>query len=339
MTLQQRKDAFVALGERLAFEASAGDESHLIFRTGQLNKWFDPENVRSALDGIAHILEREALEHFVEGYDIPEEGGKTIGVIMAGNIPAVGFHDYFCVLLSGNKLQAKLSSQDNFLLREIHRMLVEIAPAFADKVEFAEQLKLDNVDGIIATGSDNSARYFEQYFSRKPHIIRKNRSSLAVLTGEETADDFVALGDDIFRYFGLGCRNISKLFVPEGYDFTPMLDQFHAFEAVIEHPTYGNNYTYYKSIYLVNKKAHLDTGFLLVTEEERMSSPVGVIFYETYKDLAEVKDRIEAEKDSIQCMVAKEGVLDGAEAFGRSQFPGPKDYADGVDTMAFLLGL
>jgi hypothetical protein len=180
---------------------------------------------------------------------------------------------------------------------------------------------------VIATGSDNTARYFEYYFRTKPHIIRKNRSSIAVLTGNETDDQLIALGKDVFSYFGLGCRNVSKLVVPEGYDFTRPLRLWEVYHDVSNHHKYVNNYDYNKSILLINGTHHFDNGFALLTPNEALVSPISVLYYATSADLA---------SDKIQCIVGS-----GANyiPFGTTQEPTLTDYADNVDTLKFLTGL
>ncbi len=339
MELQRRVNAFVQLGIKLQnLEEIQAEE--LVFRTRALNKWFDEKSIKQALNGIVYLLEEERLNSFVAKYNLFDEVSvKKIGVVMAGNIPAVGFHDYLCVLLTGNQLYAKLSTQDKYLLQAIHQFLLEIEPDFKEFTFFVEQLPLKELDAVIATGSDNSSRYFEQYFSKIPNIIRKNRTSCGILTGEETEEDFINLGKDIFQYYGLGCRNVSKLFVPKNYDFTPMLDALVMYHEIAYHATYENNYTYNKSVYLVNKEEHLDTGFLLVRESEELVSPIGVLYYEQYESNDSLTQILNAFEEKIQCIVSKDASWQNSEAFGQAQYPKIDDYADGVDTMAFLLEL
>jgi hypothetical protein len=242
-----------------------------------------PENTRSAIEAIAnHFLDETAIRHWIGNYQIPNENPtpKRVGLIMAGNIPAVGFHDLFCVLISGNISVVKLSSQDTALMRGLISKLLEFAPELP--IEFAEQMK--NVDALIATGSDNTARYFEYYFRNKPHIIRKNRSSLGIIKGDETTEDFLALGQDITSYFGLGCRNVSKLYVPKGYEFISFYDAIEPLGDIFLNHKYKNNYDYNKSIYLINGVKHFDNGFLVATPSENLVSPISVIFYEEYEN-------------------------------------------------------
>lgn len=337
MDLQNRVNAFVQLGIKLQkLEEDQLDEFQ--FRTRSMNKWFDETSVNHALNGIIYLLEKERLENFVKQYQFTELS-KKIGIVMAGNIPAVGFHDYLCVLLAGYELHAKLSSQDNYLLKAIHQLLVEIEPAFGEKVNFTERIVITDIDGMIATGSDNSARYFEQYFSKVPNIIRKNRTSCAIMTGEESEEEMYSLGRDIFEYYGLGCRNVSKLFVPKGYDFIPFLDQMMKYEQVAFHPTYENNYSYNKSVYLVNKEKHLDTGFLLLRASEELVSPIAVLYYEEYEKIEDVKKILNTLSEKIQCIVCKDDIVEGSQVFGQAQYPKIDDFADNVDTIQFLLSL
>ncbi|WP_317165580.1 acyl-CoA reductase [Nibribacter ruber] len=336
MTLENRLSAFVALGDYL--RALTEEElEYLARRTGQFNNFFDLPNVSSALDGIAHMLQREPLEKWVANYDFSHIMPKKVGVVMAGNIPAVGFHDALCILLSGHILQAKLSSDDPFLVKHLLDKLTELEDRFGAQIQYVDMLK--ESDAIIATGSDNTARYFEYYFAKRPHIIRKNRTSVAVLTGEETQEELASLGDDILRYYGLGCRNVAKAYVPEGYDFTPFFEAMEYKKDVVDHHKYRNNYDYNKSILLVNRVEHLDNGFLMVTESKNLVSPISVLFYETYKDSEDLKAKLTEVQDKLQCVVSKEGAWKNSFSFGQAQCPSVTDYADGVDTMAFLAKL
>lgn len=280
------------------------------------------------------LLDPQYFREWLYPYHLKQVTPKKVGVVMAGNIPMVGFHDFMSVLISGHDLLAKLSSDDEVLMKKLTDMLIAIEPAFANKIEFVPMLK--NADAIIATGSDNTARYFEYYFAKRPHIIRKNRSSIGILTGHEEKDDLQALGEDVFRYFGLGCRNVSKVFVPEGYTFDKFFEANAARENVLEHHKYHNNYDYNKSILLVNRVPHFDNGFLLVQESENLVSPISVLFYQTFTSLADLRHKLEAVKDKTQCVVSAHGWLEGSIPFGEAQCPMPWDYADGVDTLAFL---
>ena len=331
-------DVFSTLGAKLSYpdeqlNSIIKDEYHY-------NAWFTPKSVEHAVKSIGNMLIKEDLTQWLDKYDIDyERPTKQVGLILAGNIPLVGFHDVLCVLISGNHALIKASTQDARLVKFVLNMLVTIAPEFQSRYSFVERLK--NFDAVIATGSNNTSRYFEFYFSKVPNIIRKNRNSVAVLTGNETAGQLYKLGHDIFDYFGLGCRNVSKLLVPEGYDFTPFFEAIQPHENIINHHKYNNNYDYNKSIYLVNREKHLDNGFLLVKEDERMVSPLAVIFYEQYKDTTSVEALLKRESENIQCIVSSADLkaVNQVVSFGESQQPALWDYADGADTMDFLTKL
>jgi hypothetical protein len=259
---------------------------------------------------------------------------------MAGNIPLVGFHDFLCVLVSGNIFTGKLSTQDQHLLPALAGILISEAPSFAERVMFID--RLETMDAVIATGSGNTSRYFEYYFNKYPHIIRKNRNGTAFLSGNETEDELAALGADLFQYFGLGCRNVSKLYVPEGYDFGRFFTCIASYSGIINHHKYANNYDYRKAIMMVGRIPFLDNGFLLVKKDAALSSPVAVLHYEEYRDEGEAVQKINAEIENIQCIAAS--VFPGACSFpivpfGAAQRPSLTDYADGVDTMEFLINL
>jgi hypothetical protein len=266
-------------------------------------------------------------------------GSKKVGLILAGNIPLVGFHDVLCVLASGNHALIKSSTQDARLIKQVLKRLIAIEPAFENKFTFVE--KLDNFDAVIATGSNNTSRYFEYYFGKVPNIIRKNRNSVAVLNGDETAEQLHKLGHDIFDYFGLGCRNVSKVLVPNGYDFTPFFEAIEPYHNIIHHHKYHNNYDYNKSIYLVNRDHHLDNGFLILKEDKSFTSPLAVLFFEYYEDIVSVQTTLAQENKNIQCIVSDVAldVNNQVVTFGQSQHPALWDYADGIDTMDFLTKL
>lgn len=298
------------------------------------NPWFTHNYLHHALEGISLILDSENLKAFAVKYQ--NEGKnetKDIGVIMAGNIPAAGFHDMLCVSLSNHNLSAKLSSSDKVILPFIKEILEWADPIEAAKIRFVENLK--DVDAVIATGSDNSARYFEYYFGKKPHIFRKNRNSVGIITGEENEYDLILLGRDVFTYFGLGCRSVSKLFVPEGYSFDAFFEAMLEYKAVMQHSRYMNNHDYQQALYLMNQETFLTNNFLIVKEDTRLSSPVGVVFYESYKNQESLNTKLDSMSDKLQCIVKKGGIVNP----GQAQIPGISDFADGVDTMEFLSNL
>lgn len=327
-------DTFSQLGTIL----SQPDEqlNDLIESECHYNAWFTPESVRKAVTATAGMLNRHDLEKWLSAYSIPVQQPKKVGLVLAGNIPLVGFHDVLCVLAAGHHAVIKASSQDSRLIRYALEKLAAIDPTYNGRFTFVE--KLEGFDAIIATGSNNTSRYFEYYFGRVPHIIRKNRNSIALLTGTETSDELTALGHDILDYFGLGCRNVSKLLVPEGYNFEPFFEAIEGFHNIIHHHKYSNNYDYNKSIYLVNRDQHLDNGFLMVKRDERLTSPLSVVFYNTYASLQAAQEQLQSITDQLQCIVTKASidVTNQVVAFGHSQQPRLWDYADGVDTMDFL---
>ena len=308
---------------------------NLIISAQQNNAWFTPEEVDRALKALHQMLNPADLEAWYEDIKVAEEPQK-IGLILAGNIPLVGFHDVLSVLATGNTALIKLSSSDDKLLPLVLAKLVEIEPLLSDRIVYVDRLK--DFDAVIATGSNNTSRYFEYYFSKVPNIIRKNRSSLAVLTGEESTEEIAALGHDIFDYFGLGCRNVSKLYIPQDYDIKHFFEPIESFKGIINHFKYNNNYDYNKSIYLVNLAPHFDNGFLLLKEDSAMSSPLAVLYFERYQNIEEVTKALKKEEDRIQCVVSRVPLQlsSSVVAFGQGQYPKLWDYADNVNTIRFL---
>lgn len=335
LTSKQRIKAFVQLGHIL----QNPDEqlSLLISSAKQYNAWFSPQSTAMAVNAIAEMLNEPDLEKWADSNTDEPDKMNAVGLILAGNIPLVGFHDILCVLASGNKALIKLSSQDKLLIPYILGKLTEIETGFTEQFEFIERLK--DFDAVIATGSNNTSRYFEYYFSKVPHIIRKNRNSIAVLNGNESRAELRALGHDIFDYYGLGCRNVSKFYVPKGYNFNTFFESIEDFKSVADHHKYNNNYDYNKSIFLVNMDKHLDNGFLLLKEDKRMASPLAVVYYEEYESIKEAEKELLEHEEGIQCIISRSGLSMNVLPFGQSQRPGLWDYADGVDTMAFLRGL
>lgn len=299
------------------------------------NGWFTEENIHFSLKGWSELLTEEKLSEWLSNYNLEDNQPKTVALILAGNIPLVGFHDFLSVLITGNKVLAKLSSNDKALLPLIANYLIEIEPSLKDKIVFTEE-KLDSFDAVIATGSNNTARYFEHYFSKGPNIIRRNRNSVGVLTGNETSEELTALGEDIFRYYGLGCRSVSKLFVPEGYDFDGFFKAIYDFNSLIQQAKYANNYDYNKAVYLMSEFKILENGFLMLKEDKSYASPIASVFYETYSSSEELKQKLKVEEEKIQCIVAKDFIKNEIP-FGQTQTPELNDYADGVDTVDFLL--
>ena len=309
-----------------------------VIQAEQENKWYTQENLRFAMQAWASLLKEDALTSWLAPYSTQAaKTPKRVALVMAGNIPMVGFHDFLSVLLSGHIVVGKLSSNDKVLLPFIREFLIAQAPEFEEKITFTEE-RLGDFEAAIATGSTNTGRYFDYYFGKYPNIIRKNRNSVAVLTGNETPAQLEALGEDIFRYFGLGCRSVSKLFVPEGYNFDAFYQaQFH-WKTVLEHHKYVNNYDYNKAVYLMSENAILDNGFLILKEDPQYASPIATLFYEYYSSESDLKERLQQDAEAIQCVVA-DGFIENEIAFGETQSPSLTDYADGVNTLAFLAQL
>ncbi|MES3016352.1 MAG: acyl-CoA reductase [Bacteroidota bacterium] len=336
LTTKQRLDAFAKLGAIL--HNPDQELSTLIHSAKQFNAWFTPESTANAVKAIADMLNSDDLKQWIASEpQSTQDKQLSIGLILAGNIPLVGFHDILCVLATGNKALIKLSSQDTKLIPYILKKLVHIEPAFEGKIEYID--RLTDFDAVIATGSNNTSRYFEYYFSKVPHVIRRNRNSVAVLNGNETDDELTKLGHDIFDFFGLGCRNVSKIYVPRGYDFKKFFEGIESFKPVIDHHKYNNNYDYNKSIFLVNLDKHLDNGFLLLKEDDRLASPLAVLYYQEYDDIRILEEQLIEKANEIQCVVSADKLKIETVNPGESQKPRLWDYADGVDTVAFLRGI
>ena len=309
----------------------------LIHRLDQNNGWFTIEQVLHANENWSNALTNENLNTWLANYSFEEESLKTVALILAGNIPYVGFHDVLSVLITGNKALIKLSSNDDHLIPFLLKILKEIEPRFQERITITKD-RFENFDAVIATGSDNTARYFEYYFGKYPNIIRKNRNSVAVLTGEETKEQLIALGEDIFRYYGLGCRNVSKLFVPKDYDFKSFFEAMYEYKDVIYYEKYANNYDYNKAVFLMSNFNILDNEFLTIKEDTSYASPISSVFYEYYDSLEQVKEKITKDREKLQCVVSSQ-LFDDEVAFGQTQKPALNDYADGVDTIKFLVSL
>ena len=301
------------------------------------NGWFTPEQVYFAVESWAEALREDNLNKWLSAYDLSEVKPKTVGLILAGNIPLVGFHDFLSVLITGHKVLVKASSNDQHLIAFLANYLISIEPKLSYYISFTDG-KLENFDAIIATGSNNTARYFEFYFKDKLSIIRKNRNSVAVLNGNESHEDLVNLGEDIFRYFGLGCRNVSKLFVPKDYNFDAFFKAIYEYKDVIFYEKYSNNYDYNKAVFLMSNFKLLDNEFLTLKEDTSYASPISSVFYEYYEDIADLQKRLERESDQIQCVVSN-NLIPNSIPFGQTQQPKLWNYADNVDTLQFLISL
>lgn len=278
------------------------------------------------------MLVQHKLESFAAKNNVPETPKKikTVGVVMAGNIPVVGFHDMLCVFISGHKQRIKLSSKDPYLLKHLVEKAVGEFPDLVDFIQFDEMLK--GCDAYIATGTNNSARYFEYYFEKYPNIIRKNRTSIAILDGAETQEELNLLADDIQLYFGLGCRNVTKLYVPENYDFVPLLNALRKYDYYRDHAKYRHNFDYQLTIAIMNNQYYMSNDSIVMVKNESSFSPIGQLHYQFYQNKAELVQSLN--QDEIQCIVGE-----GFIPFGMAQLPNLEDYADGVNTMTFLQSL
>lgn len=338
--LRKLGDLFAALGQEQpwnGFGTGLTEEEYtslqqLIGKVHIYNPWFTKAAVLTALRSLSEMLRPESLLPFAAKYGVTDRA-KRVAIIMAGNLPLVGFHDLMCVVLSGHNAVCKLSSNDAHLLPAFIEVLKKWNPEIAGRIEWTVA-PVKHIDAVIATGSDNSANYFDQYFGRYPHLFRRNRTSVAVLTGNETAAELKGLGADMFRYFGLGCRNVSKIFVPQDFSVDRIFEAIVGEGPVINHHKYANNYDYNRTIYLMNSVPFLDNNFCMLKEDEGLFSPLSVFFVQRYTTLAEVDAFLAAHKDAIQTVVGS-----GYQPIGKAQEPAIDDFADGIDTMQWLLRL
>ncbi len=347
--IEKRIDSFVKLGQFLSQFSRQGIDrndaislnemffdgfKHQLKLAEESNSWFTKENLLFACENWSEALSLSNIQKWIEQENLDTPSSKKVAIIMAGNIPLVGFHDFLSVLLSGHSVLAKLSSNDKHLLPFLAKYLEFTNEDFKGKIEFTSE-KLENFDAVIATGSDNTSRYFEYYFKDKPNIIRKNRNSVAVITGNENESDFNALSEDVFRYFGLGCRSVSKLFVPREFDFDAFFKGMFQKQDIINNTKYANNYDYNKAVYLMSEFDILENGFLMIKEDESYSSPIASVFYEYYDNSDDLKIKLYEDREKIQCIVAKD-FIENEIKFGQTQHPNLWDYADGVNTLKFL---
>lgn len=348
--IKQRISAFVQLGK--VFGELAKDQDWPGFDCGltndewngfkllieseyQYNGWFTPQNVKNALESWSLALTEDNLLQFTTPYlsTLDSNPTKTVAIICAGNIPMVGWHDVLCTLLANHKCLIKLSSDDQNLIPASLIVLAKFWPEVQEKYAF-ERGKLSQFDAVIATGSNNTSRFFHQYFGNYPHIIRKSRTSLAILDGSESNEELADLGKDIFSYFGLGCRNISKIYVPKGYDLNHIFAAIYPFHPIVNHNKYANNYDYNKALWMLNQDELIENGFILFKEDDRLNAPTGAMYYEFYDNEIDLRNRLDSMKEDIQCIVSKKDI-----PFGMTQCPMLWDFADGVDTMQFLANL
>lgn len=332
MNLQQRIDLLKRLGEYIL----STDNQWMAARERAFreNGWFTPAFIELATHSIAHtFLNPAALNGWATQYAIPavQVAPKNVGIVMAGNIPLVGFHDFLCVFISGHRQTIKPSSKDEVLIRHLVEQLHAWEPATQSLIGLQPMLK--GCDAYIATGSNNSARYFDYYFAKFPHIIRRNRTSVAILDGNETVEQLALLADDVYQYFGLGCRNVTQLYVPEGYDFVPLLETFKKYNELADHHKYKNNYDYQLAILILNKQYYMTNGSIILHENPSLFSPISQLHYTFYKNDQETAASLQHNAD-VQCLVGRKWL-----PFGQAQQPGLTDYADGIDTLQFLLSL
>lgn len=319
-------------------DPTEASEFHSKLKSAEIhNPWFTPENLNYCLKQWNEVLTRKNIENWLKEYKY-SDSPKKVGIIMAGNLPLVGLHDLISVILSGNDAIVKTSSKDDVLMSAVIDFLTENYPELKNSIQKTERLK--DHDAVIATGSNNTARYFEYYFKDIPHIIRKNRTSVAVLDGSESKQELNGLADDIFRYFGMGCRNVTKLFLPENYNTDQLFESFFEWKDIINHPKYANNYDYNRAVFLLGKEKFLDNNFVMLKESESFHSPIAVVHYSYYKNQDELKNILDQNSEEIQCIVGHPTAgIQNQIGFGQSQKPGLNDYADGVDVMKFLENL
>ena len=337
-TLNERIEALVWLGKMLN-DWDNPEITAVIEQAYAENPWFTPENIKLALTGIQQeFLDEKKLKQWLSNYEIVERGKANVGLILAGNIPAVGFHDVLCCFVSGHKAKIKWAEKDKVLMPFLLKKMTTKFPKMES--HFTDIERLTDFDAIIATGSNNSARYFESYFSKYPHIIRKNRNGIAILDGSETKEELYQLGTDVFNFFGLGCRNVAKLFVPENYQFDNLLEIFHEFNSLVYHNKYKNNFDYNIALFLLNKVKFVNNGCIILMEDKRYASRISALHYEYYTSSTSLINELNTNKDKIQCIVSR-NKLEGIKTFnfGESQKPSLSDYADGVDTMTFFCSL
>ncbi len=353
MNLEQRIEAFVKLGtffrqfNTRKIEKVEDSEFNTLFfdafemqinRAHEFNGWFNKPNVLKAFESWADALTAKNLQQWASNYSFNEKSTtKNVAVVMAGNIPLVGFHDFLSVLISGHNVLVKQSSNDQYFLPLVGKFLENYNPYFKNKITFT-QGNLTNFDAVIATGSNNTARYFEHYFGKYPNIIRKNRNSVAILTGKETIEELEALGNDIFQYFGLGCRSVSKIFIPENYNFEPLFNALFKFKDIINYKKYENNYDYNKAVYLMSLFKLQENGFIMLKEDPSYASPIATLFYEYYDSFKNLTHKLEEDRGEIQCIACNENDVNFVK-FGETQNPKLWEYADGIDTIDFLLNI
>ncbi len=347
MAYPEHLEAFIQLGalfnqfyesDTIENDRWSSELDDILRKAEQQNSWYTRDNLLHALSHWSKQLQESQIKDWQSAYQnkVPPSS-KTVAIIMAGNIPLVGFHDFLCVLFTGHNVLVKLSSNDSMILPFVKKFLVHHDASLENKITFTEG-KLTDFNAVIATGSNNTSRYFEYYFGKYPSIIRKNRNSVAILSGNESREQLENLGEDIFRYFGLGCRSVSKLFVPKNYAFDAFFQAIFKWKQLLEHHKYVNNYDYNKAVYLMSELQILDNGFLILKEDSNFASPIATLFFEYYTNSQVLKERLLEEAKNIQCIVSN-GFVENEIPFGQTQTPTLMDYADGVDTVEFLMAL
>ncbi len=339
MNLSERIDTMAQWGQAIS-SLRAEQLDGLCTRAYHQNQWFTPENIKQSLSAITtKYLAKEKLDQWVSNYDLPATPSQhKVGLIMAGNIPLVGFHDLLCTYITGHKAIVKCSSKDEVLLPALLDLLRDISPEAADSIQIVD--RMTGQDAVIATGGDTAAVHFEYYFKHYPNIIRKNRNSVAVLDGSESPDDIFALGHDIFDYFGLGCRSVSKLYIPRDYGLDQFFEGIYDHRDIIHHNKYKNNFDYNHAIYILTQEKFLTNDFLIVREDPSMASRIACLHIERYDDIEEVSKALKANAENLQCVSSRVPIEDIVHIpLGQSQQPGLSDYADHVDTLDFLIGL
>jgi hypothetical protein len=335
MNIEKKINSLNGLGKEI--HQIISDQDEIIHQACRQNPWFVPEFVLKALDGISYMLDKEKLKQWISRYDLHSNSKKNIGIIMAGNIPLVGFHDLISVLLSSHRAIVKLSQNDKVIMPFLVDILKSIDPELGDDIAFVDSI--DKVDAVIATGSDNTARYFKYSYKDIPSVIRKNRTSWCILNGQEQVQDLTSLSDDIFSYFGLGCRNISKIYIPDNYDMENLIANFNNYNWIIKHTKYNNNYRYLLSKYSLENRSFINADYFTLLESQDIVSPIACLYYERYRDVKHLELILELNKSKIQCVVSREAWFAGSIPIGKAQLPEPWDYADNVDTLAFLTSL
>lgn len=334
VNLPANTKALLAFGNSLRNALTSSESQAVFAKAIATNLWFTEANIRQAVTAWADALVEEEVMQW-EGHAENTENPREVGLILAGNIPMVGLHDVLCVLLSGHRARIKCSSDDAVLIPWACALLMEANPLWKAQIEFAD--KLNGVDALIATGSNNSSRYFEYYFRNIPHIIRKNRHSVAVLTGNESAEDLVLLGNDVFDYFGLGCRNVSLIWLPAGFELHRLFEAWEQRCAeLLQHPRYVNNFDYHLALLMINRDLHYTNNAVILQEKTSLSAAISVLHYAYYQHPDEIQNWLIEHAEQLQCVVSTAKEITGALDFGQSQRPKLWDYADGVNTLMFL---